>query len=567
MSASEPSTHDHVSVLPRPNAARGYATHEIDNMPPEVPNLDLYGGDTVLKEAVQREEIAWMDERLDRSGKIVGSARIRDLARQANAYLPVLKTHDRVGRRIDVVEYHPSYHDLMGEILKSEVHSICWTTNERRPQVARAALNYLWSQGDAGVLCPVGMSYAVIPLLRSDPHIGNRWLDKLLSRDYDPRPIPIEQKAAITTAMSMTEKQGGSDLRANSSKATPTGNDREYVLTGHKFFCSAPMGDLVLLTAQTEAGVTLFLAPRTLQDGTRNSIRVQRLKDKVGNQSNASSEIEFDDAIAYRIGEDGHGIRTFIENMTHYIRMDISVAAAGMMRQALTLALHHTSHRRAFGSVVREKPMMRNALADLAIEAEAASHLGFRVARTLDDSRDSEREALLNRILVPIAKFWNCRRVSAVTLEALECHGGMGFVEEQHIGRWYREAPLNSVWEGTSAMMGLDVMRALKTDGALDATLDEIKLAAGADRHFDSYVARLERELSECEDEFEPHARRMMSMIAQALQGSLLIRQSTPQVADLFCASRLGGEWSYELGTLKAAGAPLTQIVDRAAIQ
>jgi putative acyl-CoA dehydrogenase len=364
--------------------------------------------------------------------------------------------------------------------------------------------------------------------------------------------------------MSMTEKQGGSDLRANTSRATPTGNGREYRLTGHKFFCSAPMGDLVLLTAQTDAGVTLFLAPRTLPDGARNSIRIQRLKDKLGNRSNASSEIEFDDAIAYRIGEDGHGVRAFVKHMTHYIRMDFAAGAAGMMRQAFNLSLHHTSHRNAFGGPVRDKPMMRNTLADLAIEAEAAMWLGLRVAQTADDAQSCEVEKNLNRILVPIAKYWNCRRVGAVTLEALECHGGMGYVEEQPIARLYREAPLNSVWEGTSAVMGLDVMRAMKTDGALDSLIREIAQAKGANRTFDKFLAPLEADLVAHTSDFEPQARRLMTRIAMAMQASLLIRHSTSEVADTFCVSRLGDAWAHEFGTLNVPDTVMKKIVDRA---
>lgn len=559
-------TRDYVSVLPRPNVARGYATHEIENMPSELPERNLYDDDRILKEAIHRHGADWADEKLSACGAVTGSARMRDLARLANENTPVLKTHNRIGQRIDFVEYHPAYHELMEAAWKSEVHSLAWTTNEKRPQVARAALSYMWNQTENGIMCPSTMSYAIVPLLRSDPATGNPWLDKILARDYDPRPLPGNEKTAITTAMSMTEKQGGSDLRANTSRAVPTGADREYLLTGHKYFCSAPMGDIVLLTAQTEAGVTLFVAPRTLPDGTRNSIRVQRLKDKVGNRSNASSEIEFDNAIAYRIGEDGHGIRAFIKNMTHYIRMDFAIAAAGMMRQAVNLAIHHTSQRKAFGRTIRDLPMMRNTLADLAIEAEAAMLLGLRVAKSVDDAQMSEAEQHLNRILVPIGKYWNCRRVSSVALEALECHGGMGYVEEQPIARLYREAPLNSIWEGTSAVMGLDVMRAMKINGALDALMNEIDEAKGADRHFDAFAEAVKADVVNCAEMFEPHARRLMSRIAVAVQGSLLIRQSTTEVADAFCASRLGGEWAHEYGTLKFDDAGLKAIVDRAAL-
>ncbi len=342
------------------------------------------------------------------------------------------------------------------------------------------------------------MSFAVVPLLRSDPEIGDRWLGKILSNEYDPRP-----------------------LQADDTRAVPTGNEREYVLSGHKFFVSAPMSDIVLLTATTDNGVSLFIAPRTLADGSRNSIHIQRLKNKLGNESNASSEVELDDTIAYRIGEDGHGIRQFIKYMTHYIRMGLSTGSAGIMRYALTLALHHTGNRSAFGKTIRDLPQMQNALADLAIETEAAFLLGLRAATATDDSRTSEADKLLNRILVPVAKYWNCRRAGAVTLEAMECHGGMGYVEEQTIARLYREAPLNSIWEGTSAMMGLDMIRAFDAlPGTREALFQEIKSAIGADQYFDAYVRTLEKELDGADGTMEPHARRLMSMIAQALQAA-----------------------------------------------
>ncbi len=567
MTAYSTASADHVSVRPRQHSSGGYRTHEIENMPSDLPDQNLFLGDRPLMEAFSNHGIDWIAERAEQVGGVTGSQRVRDLARMANEYAPVLKTHDRTGRRIDFVEYHPSYHELMSEAYGSEVHSVCWQTNEARPLTARAVLSYLWNQAENGIQCPATMSFSVVPLLRSDPEIGDRWLPKILSRDYDPRPIHADDKAGITVAMSMTEKQGGSDLRTNDTSAVPTGNEREYVLTGHKFFCSAPMGDIVLLTAKTEQGVTLFIAPRTLPDGSRNSIRIQRLKDKVGNRANASSEIELDKTIAYRIGEDGHGIRQFIKHMTHYIRMDFAIASAGLLRQCLTLALHHTGSRSAFGSTIRDLPQMQNALADLAIESEAALLLGLRVARATDDAANDEGEELLNRLLVPIAKYWTCRRACHVALEALECHGGMGYVEEQAIARLYREAPLNSVWEGTSAMMGLDVVRALQRHPeARDVLMREIRLASGADRHLDAYADKVERELIDCSDMLEPHARRLMSMIAQAVQGSLLVRQAPKDVADTFCASRLGGEWAHEFGTLRETGQPLQSIIDRAAI-
>ncbi len=559
---------DFATACPMPQSGYGHQAVEVENMPPELPDQNLFLGDEALVAACSREGVQWINDRAEAAGKTAGSRHFRELARLANENKPVLRTHDRIGRRIDFVEFHPAYHELMAETFRSEVHSLAWTTNEKRPQTARTILFYLWNQVENGTVgCANLMSYAIVPLLRSDPQIGDRWLSKVLSTEYDPRPLHADEKPGLTVAMAMTERQGGSDLRSNDTQAVPTGNEREYHLSGQKFFVSAPMGDLLLLTAKTDSGVTLFIAPRTLANGERNSIHIQRLKDKLGNTSNASSEVELNNTVAYRIGEDGRGIRQFIKYMTQNIRMGLSTGSAGIMRCALTLALHHTSNRSAFGSTIHDLPQMSNTLADLAIESEAAFLLGLRAAKAVDDSPTSDTDKLLSRILVPVAKYWNCRRASAVTLEAMECHGGMGYVEEQTIARLYREAPLNSIWEGTSAMMGLDMIRAFDAfPDSRDALVHEIKLATGSDRHFDAYVKNLEGELGRSTDMMEPHARRLMSMIAQALQGSLLIRQSTQEVADTFCASRLGGEWAYEFGTLQETGAPLRKIIDRAAI-
>ena len=561
---------DYLSILPRPASSRGHKTHEVENMPPEMPDQNLYLGDEVLKSIVKKADIEWIHERALKTGEIVGSQQFRDIAHIANTEKPVLRTHDRVGRRIDMVDYHPAYHRLMEATYGMEAHSICWTTENKRPQTARSVLYYLWNQLENGVIsCPNGMSFSMAPLLQSDPEIGNRWLSKVLSTEYDPRPLPTAQKSSATVAMALTEKQGGSDVRANTTQAVPTGNDREYLLTGHKYFVSAPMSDIILVTAKIEGSskISLFIAPRILDNGERNSIHIQRLKTKLGNVSNASSEVELDNAIAYRIGEEGRGIRQFVKYMTHYIRMALSLGSAGIMRAAVTNAIHHTMHRKAFGTTIRDLPLMQNTLADLAIESEAATLLGFRVSQSVDDAATVEADQLLNRVLVPIGKFWNCRRVSSVTLEALECHGGMGYIEDQSIARFHREAPLNSIWEGTATIMGLDVMRAMKMNpNTIDALLGEIKLAKGANHHLDAYTTKLEKELVQCSDDFEPHARRMLSMMAKAMQGSLLLRQSIPEVAEAFCASRLGGEWAHEYGTLKVSGASLKKIVDRAAI-
>lgn len=559
---------DYMSIRPRPGSAATSTTHTVENVVPELPDQNLYRGDQVLLDAVKREEIDWITDRATTVGEMTGSYKYRELARLANTEKPILRTHDRVGNRIDHVDFHPSYHEIAAATYSTEVHSLPWTVNEKRPQTARNVLYYMWNQVENGIVsCGNGMTWSIVPVLQSDPDIGKRWLSKIISTEYDPRLVPASEKSSITAAMAMTEKQGGSDLRTNSTRAVPTGNEREYLLTGHKYFVSAPMNDIILVTAQTEKGLTLFIAPRVLDNGDLNNISILRLKDKLGNISNASSEMELNGAVAYRIGEEGRGVRQFVKHMTHYIRMALSTGSAGIMRSALTQALHHTTHRKAFGATVRHQPMMQNTLADLAIESEAALLLGMRVARAVDDTPSVESENALNRILIPIAKYWNCRRTSSVTLEAMECHGGLGYIEEQPVSMLYREAPLNSVWEGTSAMMGLDVMRALEhTPDAKDALMDEIKLAQGADRHFDNHVKRLEVELVNCASDFEPHARRVMTMIAQAVQASLLIRQSIPGVADAFCASRLGGEWAHEFGTLKQTGVSLRTIVDRAVI-
>lgn len=569
MASSSETPVDFLSIFPHPASSVGTQPTSDHNMPPEQPDQNLYLGDEVLTSAVKREGIEWVHDRAIETGATTGSQRYREIARVANTVKPVLRTHDRIGQRIDFVEYHPTYHQLMAETYRSEIHSLCWTTNNNRPQTARSVLYYMWNQVEQGVVsCPNGMSYAIVPLLQSDPEVGQKWLPKVLSPEYDPRPVHMDDKPGITVAMSMTEKQGGSDVRANTTRAVPTGAPREYLLTGRKFFVSAPMADIWLITAQTETGVSLFVVPRCLEDGSRNSIHIQRLKDKLGNASNASSEVELIDAVGYQIGEDGRGIRHFIKYMTHNIRMSLSMGSAGIIRYALTSAIHHTSHRSAFGKTIRDQAQMANTLADMALESEAATLLGLRVAKATDDGAHDEAEELLTRILVPIAKYWNCRRAGAVTLESVECHGGMGYVEEQPIARFYREAPLNSIWEGTSAIMGLDVMRAVqRTPETLDALLNEIKLAKGADRYFDTYVSRLEQELVRCSEDFEAHARRLMSMIAKAVQGSLLLRQSTPEVADTFCASRFGGEWGHELGTLSQTGDSLKTIVDRAAVK
>lgn len=537
------------------------------NMPCEVPDHDAYGNDPVLRGIVAAASAGWAEGQLSSLGRIVGSAEVAELARLANEHKPVLHTHDRFGQRLDRVEYHPAYHELMRLAYESRVHSLAWTETGPGRQVARASLSYLWNQAENGIGCPNTMSYSIPPLLSANPDVGAAWEAGILSSHYDPRHVPAKQKSGLTVAMSMTEKQGGSDIRSNETLAEPTGTSGEYLLRGSKFFCSAPMGDVYLFTAQTKSGISLFLAPRILPDGRHNGVHIQRLKDKVGNRSNASSEIEIDGTLGYLLGEEGHGIREFIKHMTHAIRLDLSIASVGIMRRAMTLAYHHVRNRQAFGITIAEQPQMRNAMADMALEWEAALRLSMRVAAAFDGSGASEREKLLLRVGVPIAKYWNCRRTNSVVVEAVECHGGMGYVEEQPIARLLREAPLNSIWEGTSSMMGLDFIRAIRSaPDARDALIEEIREGASGNTVLSRCAEDLARDLERADNDLEPHARRLLGRAALGLQASLMTRHAPSEVADLFVASRLadsGGRES-ELGTLPAEGAILQRISERA---
>jgi len=392
------------------------------NQPPPLVGYNAWSEDRILVEAVKREGGGWISERASRMGDLVGSERMQTLAMQANRYAPELRTHDRFGNRIDAVEYHPAYHELMALAFGAGLHSLAWTDKREGVWVARAALNYLWNQSENGVACPVTMSFAAVRILRHDARLAEQWEPKLLACDYDPRPLPLAQKRAVTIGMAMTERQGGSDLRANSSRAVPMG-EGEFDLAGHKWFCSAPMSDAFFTLARTEAGLTCFFVPRSLADGTRNPFFIQRLKDKCGNRSNASSEIEYRGTRGRIIGEEGRGIATLIE-MAHLTRFDIVVACAGMMRAALNQALHHAAHRRAFGRRLVEQPLMQNVLADLALETEAAALLVFRLSRAFDRAEGDERERLLMRLMTPIAKYWLCKRLPPLAAEAMECLGG-----------------------------------------------------------------------------------------------------------------------------------------------
>ena len=490
-------------------------------------------------------------------GELVGSERMQVLAAQANRFAPELRTHDRFGNRIDAVEYHPAYHELMSLAFGAGLHSLSWTERTPGAWIARAALNYLWNQGENGVACPVTMTFASVRVLRNDPGLAAEWEPKLFACDYDPRPLPLIRKRAVTIGMAMTERQGGSDLRANSCRAASKGGG-EYELSGQKWFCSAPMSDAFFTLANTGAGLTCFFVPRSLPDGARNPLLIHRLKDKCGNRSNASSEIEYRGTRATMIGEEGRGIATLIE-MAHLTRFDIVVACAGMMRAALTQALHHAAHRRAFGRRLSEQPLMQNVLADLALETEASALLAFRLARAFDRSGEDQTERKLVRVMTPIAKYWLCKRLPPLVVEAMECLGGNGYVEEGPLARLHREAPLNGIWEGSGNVICLDALRSLqKEPDCMEALLGEIALGGNGMR---AGALPASADLKDSA-RAEPQARRIVESLALALQASLMARHSGRHAADVFRASRLEGNAGRTFGTLPA-GTRCAELVER----
>jgi putative acyl-CoA dehydrogenase len=531
-------------------------THEVINQPPPLVGYDV-AADAALTEAVDREGAAWALDDLHRLGKLAGSAEPQRWAEEANRYEPRLRTHDRYGHRIDEVDFHPSWHALMDVAVSEGMAAAPWADRRAGAHVARAAALFTWSQVEAGHSCPITMTYAVLPALRNAPELAAQYEPLLVSRVYDPGLRPPLTKRGLLAGMGMTEKQGGSDVRANTTTATPAG-DATYRLRGHKWFTSAPMCDLFLVLAQAPGGLSCFLVPRVLPDGSRNPFRIQRLKDKLGNRSNASSEPEFDDTIAWLVGDEGRGVRTIIEMVT-VTRMDCAIGSAAGMRAALTQAIHHTRHRHAFGGPLADKPLMRNVLADLAVESEAATALALRLAGALD--RD---ELAFRRLATTIGKYWVCKRQPAVVGEALECLGGNGYVEDSGLPRLYRDAPLNSIWEGSGNVQALDVLRALRREpDSLDAFLAEVGEASGADRRLDDAVTGLKAYLTSADDP-EGQARRVVERMALVLQGALLIRYAPAPVADAFCASRLAGDWGYAFGSLPR-GLDTAAIVERAA--
>ncbi|WP_438503706.1 acyl-CoA dehydrogenase family protein [Desertibaculum subflavum] len=530
---------------------------------------NAFTGDRLLREIAAREKIAWAEPLLAEAGATVASAEVAGLARDANRHIPELRAHDRFGHRVDEIEFHPAWHELMSLAIGQQTHALAWTAREPGAHVARAALSYLWNQGENGICCPLGMTYSAIPALRLQPDLAAVWEPFILSSRYDPRPAPMQAKTGGTVGMTLTEKQAGSDLRATQTTARPAGPRRgpgeAYLVDGHKWFFSVPHSDVFVTLGQTDRGLSCFLLPGWLPDGSRNRLLIQRLKDKCGNKSNASSEIEYRGALAWLVGEEGQGVKAALA-MTHLTRLDFAVGSAGLMRRALAEALHHTAERRAFQRALIDQPLMQNVLADLAIEVEAATLLAFRLARAVDDEEAGDkRAALLVRIGTPVAKYWNCKRVVGVVHEALECHGGNGFIEEGPMARLYREAPLNGIWEGSGNIIALDVLRAAdRSPETVPAFLDEIALAKGGDRRLDRAVERLAAELARPEER-EGRARRIVERMATALQASLLIRHSPPAIADAFCATRLDPDGGACFGSLPA-GIGQRAIVERARI-
>jgi putative acyl-CoA dehydrogenase len=537
-------------------------THEVVNQAPPLTGYDV-AADAALLDGVTREGAGWAVDDLHRLGKLAGTAEPQRWADEANRHEPRLLTHDRYGHRIDEVEFHPAWHHLMDVAVSEGLAGTPWADPRAGAHVARAAGLFTWSQVEAGHSCPITMTYAVVPALRNAPDLAATYEPLLTGRAYDPGLRPPLTKRGLLAGMGMTEKQGGSDVRANSTVATPAG-DGTFRLRGHKWFTSAPMCDLFLVLAQAPGGLSCFLVPRVLPDGTHNPFRIQRLKDKLGNRSNASSEPEFDETVAWLVGEEGHGVRTIIE-MVAMTRLDCVIGSAAGMRAALVQAIHHTRHRSAFGSLLADKPLMRNVLADLAVESEAATALALRLAGAVDRAlRGDAQEQAFRRLAVAVGKYWVCKRQPAVVGEALECLGGNGYVEESGLPRLYRDAPLNSIWEGSGNMQALDVLRAIRREpDSLTAFFAEVATAAGADRRLDDAVQGLKEALAGPEDP-EWQARRMVERMALVLQGSLLVRHALPAVADAFCASRLGGEWGQAFGTLPR-GVDAAAIVERAA--
>jgi putative acyl-CoA dehydrogenase len=552
------------TASPTPNPV----THDVFNQPQPLVGYNLFEVNRGLRDALKFNAPQLELASLTHLGESLGSEAMQTHARLANTHPPELRTHDRFGRRVDEVEFHPSYHALMTAAVGAGLHGTPWAgevTQYSSPHLHRAAAFTMFTELEPSMLCPISMSYAATPALRSNAALYADWGPKLTSHWYDPALKHVSFKAGVNMGMGMTEKQGGSDVRANTTTATHAGTDawgERYSLVGHKWFFSAPMCDAFLVLAQAPAGLTCFFLPRILPDGSKNALRIQRLKDKLGNKANASSEVEFHGASAWLVGDEGRGIPQILE-MGTMTRLDCALGTSGLMRNALTLALNHTSQRSAFGKPLIEQPLMQNVLADLAIESEAATALAMRLARAFDHQHTAH-EKVMARLLTPVAKFWICKRGSHFAQEAMECLGGNGYVEENGEGimaRTYREMPLNSIWEGAGNIMAIDLLRALRKADTAAALAHELAPAKGAHPALDCMAAALPLRVDEASDEMG--ARRLAQDVALVVQAALLYQHSTPAVFSAFCTSRLGGDWGYAFGTLPS-GVDFSGIIARA---
>jgi putative acyl-CoA dehydrogenase len=543
-------------------------THEVFNQSSPLEGHDVFASDRVLVEAVKREGAEWAADHLSEVGRFAGSALAQRWGREANENPPKLRTHDRFGHRIDEVEFHPAWHELMEKGIGFGLHSAPWTNPQPGAHVARTAAFMCFSQAEAGVGCPISMTYSVIPALRKQPELAAEWEPRFMSNTYDGELRPAPDKPGAVCGMAMTEKQGGSDVRANTTTATPVnggGPGAEYEIVGHKWFCSAPMCDAFLVLAQTESGISCFLMPRFTPDGERNRFHIQRLKDKLGNRSNASSEVEFRGAWARMVGDEGRGVPTIIE-MVNHTRLDCASGSATGMRAGLAMAIHHCQERSAFGKQLAEQPLMQNVLADLAVESEAATIASLRLARAYDESIAGDESATrFKRIANAVLKYWISKRAPVHAVECLECFGGNGYVEESGMPRLYRESPLASIWEGSGNVQCLDVLRAMvKSPDSVEAFANEVGEGAGVEPRLDRFAGKIRDELTDMEG-IESRARRIVERMALALQGSLLVRYGDEAVADAFCATRLDGDWGHAFGTLPA-GTDFGRIIERHAV-
>lgn len=541
------------------------ATHEVKNQAPPLYGYDAFRTDAALMEAMKAHGAGWAEDRLASLGALAGTEQAIRWGFEANENPPTLRTHDRFGHRLDEVDFHPAWHSLMTVAVERGLHASSWREAKEGAQVARAAGFFLWSQVEGGHLCPISMTHAVVPALRMQPELAKEWEPRFTSLEYDFGLRPTAQKKGAICGMAMTEKQGGSDVRANTTRAVAMGRGgpgEPHALTGHKWFCSAPMSDAFLVLAQAEKGLSCFLMPRVLPDGTKNRMRLMRLKDKLGNRSNASSEIELDGAVAWMVGEEGRGVPTIIE-MVNFTRLDCIIGSAALMRQGLVQAIHHAHHRSVFGKKLIDQPLMQNVLADLALESEAATWMAMRVASSCEKVGSDEHEMLVKRLATAIGKYWVSKRAPMHAAETMECLGGNGYVEDSGMPRMYREAPVNSIWEGSGNVNSLDVLRAMSREPrVVEAYFAEIEKAAGGDARLDAGIARLQKELGDL-DGIEARARRVVEQMAMLFQGSLLVRHAPAYVADVFCASRLSGDWGQAFGTLPK-GVDAKAIVARA---